>query len=84
MATKQKTVGIRVPDSPICHLLLATLGNPIINTSIPIDDAPPPTEAYEIDALIGNRLDAIIDGDILELIDALSIADLNERVEQSI
>ena len=62
MATKQKTVGIRVPDSPICHLLLATLGNPIINTSIPIDDAPPPTEAYEIDALIGNRLDAIIDG----------------------
>ena len=62
MATKQKTVGIRVPDSPICQLLLATLGNPIINTSIPVDDAPPPTEAYEIDALIGNRLDAIIDG----------------------
>jgi len=29
------------------------------------------------------RLDAIIDGDILELIDALSIADLNERVEQA-
>ena len=29
------------------------------------------------------RLDAIIDGDILELIDALSIADLNERFEQA-
>ncbi len=29
------------------------------------------------------RLDAIIDGDILELIDALSVADLNERVEQA-
>jgi peptide chain release factor 1 len=30
------------------------------------------------------RLDAIIDGDILELIDALAIADLNERVEKSV
>jgi peptide chain release factor 1 len=29
------------------------------------------------------RLDAIIDGDILELIDALAIADLNERIEKS-
>jgi peptide chain release factor 1 len=29
------------------------------------------------------RLDAIIDGDILELIDALAIADLNERVQQA-
>jgi tRNA threonylcarbamoyl adenosine modification protein (Sua5/YciO/YrdC/YwlC family) len=62
MATKQKTVGIRVPASPICQLLLSTLGNPIINTSIPADDEAPPTEAYEIDELIGNRLDAIIDG----------------------
>ncbi len=62
MATKQKTVGIRVPASPICQLLLATLGNPIINTSIPADDAPAPTEAYEIDELLGNRLDGLIDG----------------------
>ena len=30
------------------------------------------------------RLDAIIDGDIDELIDALAIADLNERVEQAV
>jgi tRNA threonylcarbamoyl adenosine modification protein (Sua5/YciO/YrdC/YwlC family) len=63
MSTKQKTVGIRVPDSAICQLLLKTLGNPIINTSIPTeDDAPPPTEAYEIDKLLGNRVEIIIDG----------------------
>ncbi len=30
------------------------------------------------------RLDAIIDGDIMELIDALAVADLNERVEQTV
>ncbi|MDR3630497.1 MAG: L-threonylcarbamoyladenylate synthase [Desulfocapsaceae bacterium] len=62
MATKQKTVGIRVPASTICQLLLETLGNPIITTSIPTDDALPPAEAYEIDRLLGARIDAIIDG----------------------
>ncbi len=63
MASKQKTVGIRVPAHPICLLLLETLGNPVINTSIPVaNEAQPPTEAYEIDILIGNRVDLIIDG----------------------
>lgn len=61
MSTKQKTVGIRVPDNRICQQLLDTLGNPIINTSIPYEDSPP-IEAYEIEMLLGNRVDVIIDG----------------------
>ena len=39
-----------------------TLGNPIINTSIPYENDPPPIEAYEIDMILGNRVDIIIDG----------------------
>lgn len=63
MTTKQKTVGIRVPENAICRALLAEFGAPIINTSLPLsDDVSPPTEAYEIDELIGNRVDLIIDG----------------------
>lgn len=63
MATRQKTVGIRVPAHPICQLLLETLGNPLVNTSIPVDsDHPVPAEAYEIEMLLGNRVDIIIDG----------------------
>jgi tRNA threonylcarbamoyl adenosine modification protein (Sua5/YciO/YrdC/YwlC family) len=62
MSTKQKTVGIRVPDSTICKLLMETLGNPIINTSVPYENDPPPTEAYEVELLMGNRVDIIIDG----------------------
>jgi len=61
MSTKQKTVGIRVPDSAICNLLMETLGNPIINTSVPYENDPPPTEAYDIDMLMGNVVDIIID-----------------------
>ena len=35
---KKKTVGIRVPDNSIAKVLVATLGNPIISTSIHDDD----------------------------------------------
>ena len=63
MTTRQKTVGIRVPENEICRLLLEELDTPIINTSIPVDDdTQGPNEAYEIDLLIGKRIDLIIDG----------------------
>ncbi len=63
MASKQRTVGIRVPAHPICLLLLETLGNPVVNTSLPAPpDAEPPTEAYEIEMLLGSRVELIIDG----------------------
>lgn len=63
MTTKQKTVGIRVPENNICRALLEELGSPIINTSIPVeDDTAPPTEAFEIEMLLNNRVDIIIDG----------------------
>jgi len=63
MASKQKTVGIRVPEHPICKLLLETLGNPIVNASVhfeseEIDLADP----YEIEQHLGNRIEMVIDG----------------------
>lgn len=62
MATKQKTVGIRVPTHPICRLLLTTLGNPIVNTSAQLEDHDAAAEAYQLDDHLGNRIDLIIDG----------------------
>lgn len=63
MATKQKTVGIRVPEAPICRDLIEALGNPIINTSIPYDDeGMPPIEPWEIEELIGNLVECVVDG----------------------
>ncbi|GMN05080.1 L-threonylcarbamoyladenylate synthase [Croceitalea sp. MTPC5] len=35
---KRKTVGIRVPDNTIARMLVKTLGNPIVSTSIRDDD----------------------------------------------
>jgi tRNA threonylcarbamoyl adenosine modification protein (Sua5/YciO/YrdC/YwlC family) len=63
MTSKQKTVGIRVPDNAICRAIIEELGNPILTTSaVAGDDAEPMTEAYEIEERLGNQLDAIIDG----------------------
>lgn len=62
MATKQKTVGIKVPKHPISKLLLETLGNPIVSTSVQLeDDEATLAEPYEIEEYIGNRIGLIID-----------------------
>lgn len=63
MITKQKTVGIRVPDNNICLSLIEALGNPILNTSAILhEEGPPLTEAYEFDERLGNMVDLVIDG----------------------
>lgn len=62
MVTKQKTVGIRVTENQISQQLIAELGNPIVNTSLPAEDDPPPSEPFEIDLMIGNQVDLVIDG----------------------
>ncbi|WP_136805898.1 L-threonylcarbamoyladenylate synthase [Desulfosediminicola flagellatus] len=62
MTTKQKTVGIRVPDNEISQLLIKTLGNPIVTTSLPAEDELPPADPFDIDLFIGNRVDLVIDG----------------------
>ncbi len=83
MASKQKTVGIRVPGHPICKLLLETLGNPIVNTSAQLaDDDDAPAEPYQIELYLGNRIDLIIDGGPI-FPDPSSVIDLTERLSRN-
>jgi len=63
MLTKQKTVGIRVPDNPICLAIIEELGNPILNTSALREEHHKPViDALDVDALFGKQVDLIIDG----------------------
>lgn len=63
MLTKQKTVGIRVPDNPICLAIIEALGNPVLNTSALLEeDDPPVCSSLDVDGLFGKQVDLIIDG----------------------
>ncbi|WP_417908962.1 L-threonylcarbamoyladenylate synthase [Candidatus Electronema sp. PJ] len=62
MLTKQKTVGIRMPQSPICLTLIEQLGNPVLNTSALREECEPPLDAFALEELFGNQVDLIIDG----------------------
>jgi tRNA threonylcarbamoyl adenosine modification protein (Sua5/YciO/YrdC/YwlC family) len=62
MLTKRKTAGIRVPDNPICHALIATLGNPVISTSASTPQGEVFNEPWLIEEHFGRQLDLVIDG----------------------
>jgi tRNA threonylcarbamoyl adenosine modification protein (Sua5/YciO/YrdC/YwlC family) len=62
MLTKQKTVGIRVPDHPVCLAIIETLGNPVLNTSAMLEeDEQPVRTALDVDRFFGKQVDLIID-----------------------
>lgn len=63
MLTKQKTVGIRVPDHAISLALIRGLGNPILNTSAVLETGGQlPLDGYDVNDLFCNQVDLIIDG----------------------
>lgn len=61
---KKKTVGIRVPDNAICKSIVATLGNPIVSTSIYDEDEviEYTTDPELIKEKWGHLVDLVIDG----------------------
>lgn len=65
LLTRQKTVGIRIPDNRICSDLVAALGNPIITTSANLSGEEPVGDPHVIADTFGNQLDFILDGGIL-------------------
>ena len=63
MLTHQKTVGIRVPNSPICLALIAALGNPVLNTSAHEEGGEALVrDALDAEELFGKQVDCIVDG----------------------
>jgi tRNA threonylcarbamoyl adenosine modification protein (Sua5/YciO/YrdC/YwlC family) len=76
--TKQKTVGIRVPDNPICLTLVRELGHPIISTSVYRVEEELYSDPREIEERFGKSLDLVIDGGIIAA-EHSSIIDLTDE-----
>ena len=81
--TKQKTVGIRVPDNPICLALVGELGHPIISTSVYRPDEELYSDPREIEERFGKSLDLVIDGGII-VAEHSSMIDLTDEVPKVI
>lgn len=65
LLTRQKTVGIRIPDNRICLDIVQMLENPIITTSANLSGEEPVGDPGLIEANFGARLDLVVDGGML-------------------
>ncbi len=59
---RQKTVGIRIPDSPIALDIVRRLGHPVISTSAATPGGDVLIDAKDIKEQLGHGLDLILDG----------------------
>ncbi|MCB9357647.1 MAG: threonylcarbamoyl-AMP synthase [Calditrichaeota bacterium] len=66
LLTKQKTVGLRVPDHPVCRDLLHAFGRPILSTSVTGRDGEPINDPSEIEEEWGDAISVILDSGIIE------------------
>ncbi|MCX6743242.1 MAG: L-threonylcarbamoyladenylate synthase [Candidatus Parcubacteria bacterium] len=63
--SKNRTVGIRIPDNQICLEIVRKLGNPIITTSLNISGEEILTNPSQLSKEITNKIDLIIDAGIM-------------------
>jgi tRNA threonylcarbamoyl adenosine modification protein (Sua5/YciO/YrdC/YwlC family) len=80
MQTRQRTVGIRVPDSPIARGLSQALGRPLVTTSAQSGDQAL-VGAGEIQEVFGHGLELILDGGTQQNEPSTVVSLLNDRLE---
>lgn len=63
MHPKRKTIGIRVPNSPIVMAILDELKEPMMSVTLMLPNEKfPLTDPYEINQLMSSQVDAVVDG----------------------
>lgn len=73
---RQKTVGVRVPDSPIALALVRALAHPVISTSAATPEGQGLIDARDIKERLGHGLELILDGGY-QLNEPSSVIDLS-------
>jgi tRNA threonylcarbamoyl adenosine modification protein (Sua5/YciO/YrdC/YwlC family) len=61
MLTKQKTVGVRIPDHPVCRELVENLGSPVISASAQLPDGEYAGVPEDIERVFLNQLDIVLE-----------------------
>ncbi len=81
MMTKQKQVGIRVPESELALAIARGLGHPVVTTSATNLEGEPFIDAGDIKDGIGHLLDLILDGGVCENEPSTVVSLLEDRME---
>ena len=81
MMSKQKQVGIRVPDSALARALAASLGRPLITTSATNAEGEALTDAKDIKEELGHGLELILDGGLRLMEPSTVVSLIGDTVE---
>lgn len=81
LTTRQKTVGIRIPNNAIALAIVRELGHPIVTTSANLSGEDTHCDPLQIDQQIGKQLDLVLDGGILRGDQSTVISLIDDQVE---
>ncbi|MEW6751826.1 MAG: L-threonylcarbamoyladenylate synthase [Candidatus Latescibacterota bacterium] len=81
LQTRQKTVGLRLPDHPVPVALVTELGNPILSTSANRSDEEVLTDPVELQETMGNEVDLILECGTLPVMPSSVISLVGDRIE---
>ena len=81
LVTRQKTVGIRIPDDEIALAIVRELGHPLVTTSANLSGEEPLHDPLEILEQLGRQLDLVIDGGVRLGNPSTVISMIDDRIE---
>ncbi|ORJ63461.1 L-threonylcarbamoyladenylate synthase [Geothermobacter hydrogeniphilus] len=81
LVTRQKTVGIRIPDNPIATAIVRELGHPLVTTSANLAGDEIIQDPADIEESLGKKLDLVVDGGILNSQPSTVISLVNDQPE---
>lgn len=81
LTTRQKTVGIRIPNNEIALSIVRELGHPLVTTSVNISGSSVMNDPLDIDDQLGRSLEMVVDGGIVSGDPSTVISLIDDRVE---
>ena len=81
LQTKQKTVGLRIPDHPVPLALVHALGQPILSTSANYADQEVLTEPWALEEKLGPQVDLILECGPLPIEASSVVSLMGDRAE---
>jgi tRNA threonylcarbamoyl adenosine modification protein (Sua5/YciO/YrdC/YwlC family) len=81
LTTRQKTVGIRIPDNAISRLIVKELGHPLVTTSANISGEDVIQDPEMIDERMERMVDMVVDGGVSMGTESSIISLIGDRIE---